>query len=320
MTDRRQDAIARRSRRSLWQRIVDLSLTDVGVLVRGTDANAIDELERLLLEADFGIDAAGEVVGALERAARRGEVRTSDELRAKLGAIVGDILRSAGPAVAGAVGAGGPPGVERSTRPLVTLLVGVNGTGKTTTAAKLASRYAAHGESVLLAATDTFRSGAQEQLAAWAGRLELPFVGGQAGADPAAVAYDAASAAVARGMDRLVVDTAGRLHTSGDLMDELAKIDRVLGRIVEGAPHERLLIVDATSGRNVSSQAREFGRRLPLAGLVLAKFDGTGKGGAAVAVARELGLGVRWLGTGEEPGDLEPFDADRYVRRLIEGA
>jgi fused signal recognition particle receptor len=197
------------------------------------------------------------------------------------------------------------------------LIVGVNGTGKTTTAAKLVRRGVDGNLSVLLAATATFRSGAQEQLRIWADRLGADFVGGQPGADPAAVAFDAATAAESRGTDLLIVDTAGRLHTQRGLMDELRKIDRVVGRIVPGAPHERLLVVDATAGQNVIHQAREFGEALPLTGIVLSKFDSSGRGGTAVAVARDFHVPVRWLGTGEREEDLEPFDADTYVEKLL---
>jgi fused signal recognition particle receptor len=201
----------------------------------------------------------------------------------------------------------------------VVLLLGVNGTGKTTTAAKLAHRTTRKGGRALLAATDTFRSGAQEQLRIWAERLGTEFVGGQPGADPAAVAWDAATAAASRGVDLLVVDTAGRLHTQRGLVEELRKIDRVVGRVLPGAPHERLLVVDATAGQNVIHQAREFGEALPLTGIVLSKFDSSARGGTAVAVAREFGVSVRWLGTGESPDDLAPFDPEAYVEKLLAG-
>jgi len=199
------------------------------------------------------------------------------------------------------------------------LLLGVNGTGKTTTAAKLARRTTREGGRVLLAATDTFRSGAQEQLRIWSERLGTEFVGGQSGADPAAVAWDAATAASSRGVDLLIVDTAGRLHTQRGLVEELRKIDRVVGRVLPGAPHERLLVVDATAGQNVIHQAREFGEALPLTGIVLSKFDSSARGGTAVAVAREFGVPVRWLGTGESPDDLAPFDPESYVEKLLAG-
>ena len=299
------------SKRSLWQKIVDISLTDVSVLVKGIDEDAIENLERVLLEADFGVDATMELVEDLERAARRAEVKTEAELRDFLGARIRGMLESGG----------GHPGIEGplagSGGPHVVLLVGVNGTGKTTTAARLAHRALERGESVLLAATDTFRSGAQEQLKTWADRLGAGFVGGAMGGDPAAVAYDAAESASARGSDLVIVDTAGRLHTQRGLMDELAKIDRVLGRVIPGAPHERLLVVDATAGQNVVNQARVFGEALPLDGLVLSKFDSSARGGTAVAVARAFGTPVRWVGVGEGAGDLEPFDPDRYVEKLL---
>lgn len=294
-------------KKSLWRRIVDVSLTDVSVLVRGVDDDAIEGLERVLLESDFGLDATLALVEELERGARRGTVRTEQDLRRLLAEKILELLAVSGPPRQA------PPGDH----PHVILLVGVNGTGKTTTAARLARRAQNAGKTVLLAATDTFRSAAQEQLEAWATRLDAEFVGGASGGDPAAVAFDAAEATMAREIDVLVVDTAGRLHTQRGLMDELEKIDRVIGRIIPGAPHERLLVVDATSGQNVLSQAREFGSVLDLDGLVLAKFDSTAAGGTAVAVARELGLPVRYVGVGESATDLEPFDADRYVEKLL---
>lgn len=335
MTDGRVDLGDREGGRSLWERIVDVALTDVETLVRGVDGETIGELERLLLEADFGVDATLELVEGLERAARRGDATSREELRERLAAGIRSILEEAregsaagrgapgtGPpgAAAGDDRRGGSPELRRAAEgPTVVLLVGVNGTGKTTTAAKLAHRYAGGGEGAVIAATDTFRAAAQEQARIWAERLGARFVGGEEGGDPAAVAYDAVEAAEAGGQELVVVDTAGRLHTRGDLMEELQKIDRVVGRLRADAPHERLLVADATSGQNVLRQAREFGRSLELTGLVLAKYDSTARGGAAVAVAREAGLPVRWLGTGEEPADLEPFDPARFADRVLEG-
>jgi len=311
MTDRFRPA-TEGQRKSLWRKIVDISLTDVSVLVKGIDGDAIESLERVLLEADFGIDATLELVEALEDAARRGAVKSETDLQRLLAAEIRGMLGRVAPGHEPADGMG-----TQVALPRVVLLVGVNGTGKTTTAARLAYRGLGEGRTVLLAATDTFRSGAQEQLRLWADRLEADFVGGTPGGDPAAVAWDAAEAAKARGIDLLIVDTAGRLHTQGGLMDELRKIDRVLRRVVPGAPHERLLVVDATSGQNVVAQARQFGEALALDGLVLAKFDSSARAGTAVAVARTLGLPVRWVGTGESAADLEAFDADRYVEKLF---
>jgi len=303
--------------RSLWQKIVDLSLTDVSVLVKGIDDESIEELERLLLEADFGVDASLDLVQELESAARRGKVKTEKELRDLLSDRIREILTA--PAASGDEPYQHPPEFQVSTgsRPFVILVLGVNGTGKTTTAAKLARRALDAGLHVTLAATDTFRSGAQEQLRIWADRLGADFVGGQPGGDPAAVAFDAAQAAEARGSDVLIIDTAGRLHTQTNLMEELRKIDRVVGRQVEGAPHERLLVVDSTAGQNVLNQVQEFGQGLPLSGIVLTKYDGTARGGTAVAVSRQFGVPVRWLGTGESEADLESFDANTYLDKLL---
>ena len=303
--------------RSLWQKIVDLSLTDVSVLVKGIDEQSIEELERVLLEADFGVDASMDLVEELESAARRGRVKTEAELRELLSGRIREILTPSQTVGLDGLSDSLEFRTDTGSRPFVILVLGVNGTGKTTTAAKLARRAIDAGLEVTLAATDTFRSGAQEQLRIWADRLGASFVGGQSGGDPAAVAFDAAQSAAARGSDVLIVDTAGRLHTQTNLMEELRKIDRVTGRLVDGAPHERLLVVDSTAGQNVLNQVREFGQGLPLSGIVLTKFDSTARGGTAVAVSRVFGVPVRWLGTGEGETDLEPFDADTYLEKLL---
>ena len=313
MTEQGPARPKRGAARSLWQKIVDVSLTDVSTLVKGIDGDSIEALEQVLLEADFGVDVTMDLVEELERAAQRGKVKSESDLREFLADQIRSVFDEAGSTGAREQVLSPDP----ADGPRVVLLLGVNGTGKTTTAAKLVHLAVERGQSVLLAATDTFRSGAQEQLRVWSDRLGAGFVGGQAGADPAAVAFDAASSAVSRGVDVLIVDTAGRLHTQRGLMDELRKIDRVVGRIIPGAPHERLLVVDATAGQNVIHQAREFGEALPLTGIVLSKFDSSARGGTAVAIARDFHVPVRWLGTGERAEDLEPFDADVYVEKLL---
>jgi len=313
MTEERPGGSKRGAARSLWQKIVDVSLTDVATLVQGIDDESIEALEQVLLEADFGVDVTMELVEELERAAQRGKVKSETDLREFLGGRIRSVFEEAD-----AEGVPKPTMTpEAANGPHVILLLGVNGTGKTTTAAKLVHLAVERDKSVVLAATDTFRSGAQEQLRLWSDRLGAGFVGGLAGADPAAVAFDAATSAVARGADVLIVDTAGRLHTQRGLMEELRKIDRVVGRIIPGAPHERLLVVDATAGQNVIQQAREFGDALPLTGIVLSKFDSSARGGTAVAVARDFHVPVSWLGTGERAEDLEPFDADVFVEKLL---
>jgi fused signal recognition particle receptor len=209
------------------------------------------------------------------------------------------------------------PAPEVSTLPHVILIVGVNGTGKTTTVGKLANIYRSAGRSVLICAADTFRAAAVEQLAVWAERADVDLVRAQSGADPAAVTFDAVSAAKARGREIVIVDTAGRLHTRANLMSELDKIRRVVGRVVPGAPHEVLLVVDATVGQNGLVQAREFMAASGANGIVLTKLDGTAKGGVAVAIAHDLKIPIRYVGVGEGLDDLVPFDAPTYVNALF---
>ncbi|MSR07553.1 MAG: signal recognition particle-docking protein FtsY [Gemmatimonadetes bacterium] len=291
----------------LWARIKSVALTDVAVLVRGLDRNALDGVERVLAEADLGA-AAVSIARDLEARQRRGELRREDEVRSWLRE---QLLAGLG---------GGDPGVLNlgpGDGPGVILLAGVNGAGKTTVAARLAYRLKQRGRSVLLAAADTYRAAAGEQLLVWAERLGIPCVSGAPGGDPAAVAFDAIEAATNRNMDAVIVDTAGRLHTQSALMDELKKLLRVTTRRRPGAPHETLLVLDGTVGQNAMQQGRMFGEALPLTGLVITKLDGTAKGGAVLAMSRELGVPVRFIGIGEGLEDLEAFNAASFVDRLL---
>ncbi|HEX9633326.1 MAG TPA: signal recognition particle-docking protein FtsY [Gemmatimonadales bacterium] len=296
-------------KRGLWQRLRAVALTDVGVLVRGLDRAALERVERVLLEADFGAGAFA-LVEQLEEAMRRGTLRTEGALRTWLVEAIAAQVRDAGSADALRVDVNGDG-------PAVILVLGVNGVGKTTQTAKLAWRLQRAGHRVLLAAADTYRAGAVEQLAIWADRLGVPCVTGQQGGDPAAVAFAAIEAAAARGADVVLVDTAGRLHTQANLMDELRKVVRVVARKRPGAPHEALLVLDGTVGQNALQQGRAFADAVPLTGVIVTKLDGTAKGGAAVAVRRELGVPIRFIGVGEGLDDLEPFDPVRYAERLL---
>ncbi|HEY3279437.1 MAG TPA: signal recognition particle-docking protein FtsY [Gemmatimonadales bacterium] len=275
---------------ALWKRLLDL--------FGHSDRAARGAAEQILLEADFGVAATQEILDRLEGNGARD--------RAALERIVIELL-----------GSPGSPVLARAPAPpTVALVFGVNGVGKTTTVAKLARRLQAEGRSVLLAGADTFRAGAARQLEIWAGRLGVPFVGAAAG-DPAAVAFDAVQAAAARGIDTVLVDTAGRLHTDERLLEQLKKVARVVGKRSPGAPHESLLVVDATVGQNAVAQAQLFAGAVPLTGLIVTKLDGTAKGGSVVSLRRAVPVPVRFLGTGEAEGDLEPFDPVRYARRLI---
>jgi fused signal recognition particle receptor len=262
------------------------------------DQEAWERLEEALIAADVGVPTTAELVRRLEA---RSEV---EELGEALAAEAAELL-------------GEPGRLDLGERPTVILVVGVNGTGKTTTIGKLASRLSEHGHSVILAAADTFRAAAEEQLEIWAGRAGADFVGSERGGDPAAVAYDAIEAATARGRDVVVVDTAGRLHTQTNLMEELAKVRRVIERRLEGAPHETLLVIDATTGQNGLQQARLFGEAVNVSGVALTKLDGSAKGGVALAIAHELGLPVKLVGVGEGIEDLRPFDPQDFARALL---
>jgi fused signal recognition particle receptor len=263
------------------------------------DDETWEELEEALIAADVGVSAATEIV---ERLRKR---RVNDPAEALVAELV-EILPEPGTLNLGA-------------KPSVVLVVGVNGTGKTTTIGKLAYRLGEHGHGVVLAAADTFRAGAGEQLEIWAERSGADLVGSERGGDPAAVAYDAVEAALARGRDVVVVDTAGRLHTQANLMEELRKIRRVIADRLEGAPHETLLVLDATTGQNGLQQARLFTEAVDVTGIALTKLDGSARGGIVVAVAHELGLPVKLIGVGERLSDLQPFDPVDFARALVGG-
>ena len=282
--------------------------TPIEDLVRGRrplDARALESVEEALLAADMGPPAVAEAMEVLRARSREVAPGGLDAMRRALGEEIRRSLeRPAGP----------PP---FSAQPWVVFLVGVNGAGKTTTIGKLAAGWTAEGRSVLLCAADTFRAAAAEQLEIWASRAGAAFHRGAVGADPSAVLTDALRSARARGTDAVLVDTAGRLHTKSNLMAELAKMARVAGREVEGAPHETLLVLDATVGSNGLAQGREFAKAGGVSGLVLTKLDGTAKGGVAVAVVRELGVPIRYVGVGEKLEDLLPFDAAAFAASLV---
>jgi fused signal recognition particle receptor len=275
----------------------------MGLWKKVVDTVKLEEVQRMLVEADFGVAATNETVERLSRADKVDQASLERIVVEQLGPAAAPLARAAEP-------------------PTVILIFGVNGTGKTTSVAKLAKRLQDEGRSVLLAAADTFRAGATEQLKVWADRLGAPFVGGGGGGasqrgDPAAVAFDAVQAATTRGVDTVLVDTAGRLHTDERLREELKKVVRVVGKSRAGAPHESLLVLDASVGQNAVRQAEAFAAAVPLTGLVITKLDGTAKGGSVVALRRAVPVPIRFLGTGETLDDLELFDPVRFAHRLV---
>jgi fused signal recognition particle receptor len=298
--DRMKQAVSR-TRESLEERIDGvLSLT------RTVDEPALEELEMSLIASDIGVTTAAEIVSTLRDRAKREQIRDGAELKDLLKAQLKSLLDEQQPL---------PRKV--ASPPEVILLVGVNGTGKTTTSGKLAAYFRGQGKTVLLCAADTFRAAAIEQLEVWSQRSGVEIIKSRQGGDPSAVLFDALQAAKARGNDYLVVDTAGRLHTKNNLMAELDKMRRTTQRLIPDAPHEVFLVMDATTGQNGLQQARLFTESAGVTGIVLTKLDGTAKGGIAVAIARELNLPVRYVGIGEKIDDLLPFDSGAFVDSLL---
>ena len=278
---------------------------------RPVDPELLAKLETALLTADIGVATTKEILASLRRQVTELKLSGTEALKQELkNQLVRVLAPPSPPAQVQKDGAGASPHVI--------FVVGVNGTGKTTTIGKLAQRLKSEGRKVMLCAADTFRAAAIEQLEIWSRRASVDFAKQKAGADPAAVVFDGVTAACSRGLDVVIVDTAGRLHTKSNLMAELEKMKRTAGKIVSGAPHEILLVIDATTGQNGLSQAREFTGHVGVTGIVLTKLDGTAKGGIVVAISRELGLPIRFVGIGEQIDDLIPFDAQTYVNSLFD--
>jgi len=271
------------------------------------DEALLEEIETALLTADVGVAACEYVMEELRRRYQRREFADSTALLVHLRALLVDMLRPVAQ----------PLNIDAGAKPFVILTVGVNGVGKTTTIGKLARRYADERKQVILAAGDTFRAAAVEQLKTWGERNGVPVVAQGQNADSASVVFDALQAARSRGMDLMIADTAGRLHTQSGLMDELAKVKRVLGKLDPSAPHEVLLVIDGTTGQNAINQTRQFGKAVGVTGLVVTKLDGTAKGGVVFALAREFGIPIRFVGLGEKVHDLRAFDADAFVDALL---
>ncbi len=297
-------------RKSLWQRIKDVALTDVAVIARGgVDQGSLELLEQTLLEADFGVPVTMRLVEQVRAQAQRGTVKSQEQFLDALRSGIEQALRA---------GKSDPSLTLPAAKPAVILVLGVNGAGKTTFIGKLAAKMRAEGKSVLLGAGDTFRAGAIDQLRVWAERTKSEFVGGSPGGDPGALAWQAIDAGVARGVDVIIIDTAGRLHTSGALMDELKKVQRVVEKRMPGAPHEALLVLDGTVGQNAVQQAKTFSAASTVTGLVVTKLDGTARGGVVLAVHEAIDVPVKFIGVGEQADDLVPFDAGEFARELLE--
>jgi fused signal recognition particle receptor len=296
-------------KKSLWDRIVDVALTDVSVLVKGMDEGTLEGLEETLIAADFGVPSTLRLVQVVETLAQRGVARSQNDF---LRAVREDIV-----AILSAGRSDTALRFEYDEGPTVFLIVGINGVGKTTTIAKLAHRLTRQGRRVLIAAGDTFRAGAVEQLRRWSERVGCDFVGSEAGRDPAAVAFDALERGVETGADVVIIDTAGRLHTQSDLMKELEKVHRVIAKKLPGAPHETLIVLDSTVGQNALAQIRTFGKIIPLSGIVLTKMDGTAKGGIVVAIKEEFDLPVKFIGVGEAVDDLVPFEIAAFAEEVL---
>ncbi|MBA2706772.1 MAG: signal recognition particle-docking protein FtsY [Gemmatimonadaceae bacterium] len=297
--------------RSLWDRVKDIALFDVTAIARGGQIEgSLEKLEEVLIEADFGVATSMRLVEEVERQAKRGSIRTQNEF---LAALEEGVARS--------LGADTDDSSIRfaADKPTVILVIGVNGAGKTTFIGKLAALMQVRGRKTLVGAADTFRAGASDQLRRWAERSGADFIGAAPGSDPASVAFNSIDAAITRESDIVIIDTAGRLHTSAGLMEELRKIHRVVAKRIPGAPHETLLVLDATIGQNAIAQGRTFGESVPITGLVMTKLDGSARGGIVVAVREDMKVPVKFIGNGETLADLEPFNAVAFARELVEG-
>ncbi len=291
-----------RTRSGLTTGLADLTLGKKSI-----DDELLEDIETLLLTADVGVEATQRIITDLTNRVSRKELKDSEAL---LNALKGDMTAILSPCDA-------PLEIDTSHKPFVILMVGVNGAGKTTTIGKLAKRLQAEGRSVMLAAGDTFRAAAVEQLQTWGDRNDVPVIAQQSGADSASVIFDALQAAQARNIDVLIADTAGRLHTQSNLMEELKKVKRVMGKLDDSAPHEVLLVVDAGTGQNALNQAQQFNEAVNLSGITLTKLDGTAKGGVIFAIANKLGIPIRFIGVGEGIDDLRPFNAEEFVAALF---
>ena len=268
------------------------------------DEDFLEELEEILITSDVGVGASEEIIDELRERIRDDRIKTRDDTMAALREILSGMIGESEP-------------LHLDTKPSVILVIGVNGAGKTTSVGKRSARLKAEGKRVVVAAADTFRAAAIDQLAVWCDRAGVELVKQSEGSDPAAVVYDAANYARAKGADVLIVDTAGRLHNKKNLMNELAKINRVIDRELPGASRENLLVLDATTGQNAIIQAKEFGEAANITGLVLNKLDGTAKGGIVLSIRRELGLPVKFIGVGEKIDDMQPFDAEEFIDALF---
>ncbi len=275
---------------------------------KSIDEELLEELETLLLVADVGVDATSRIIDEITTLVKRRELSDPEALKLKLKQqLTAILMRSQRPVRQAAAG-----------KPQVVMMVGINGAGKTTTIGKLAKRLTNEGQRVMLAAGDTFRAAAVEQLQVWGERNDIPVIAQQSGADSASVIFDAVQAATARNVDVLIADTAGRLHTKGNLMDELAKITRVIKKLDPEAPHEVMLVIDATTGQNALNQVRQFDQSVGVTGITMTKLDGTAKGGILFAIGENLDIPIRFIGVGETIEDLRPFDAQEFVDALFE--
>ena len=289
-----------KTKNALFGRVRDLFIS-----MRKVDEDLLEELEEILITSDVGVETTEKIINKLRRRIQEDRITGSEDAYNALKEVIAGMIEDGAP-------------LDLSTKPSVILVIGVNGVGKTTSIAKIANYLKGEGKKVLLAAADTFRAAAIDQLGIWADRVGVDMIKHEEGSDPASVVYDAAAAAKARGADVLIIDTAGRLHNKKNLMDELAKINRVVDRELPGAARETLLVLDATTGQNAVIQAKEFSNTANITGLVLTKLDGTAKGGIVISVKDELGIPVKFVGVGEKADDMQPFVAEDFINALFE--